>query len=140
MDCQGKHKDQSLLNSKSSVFHHHLTFFQSNAKMNEWVSVANHNIQHLKRAFHTALDCTALVIVVLNTALDPGVVPNTDPCQIIIPLVLVDLGLGVGEGLGGGVGLGLGNQVAISTRGVIIWQGVENGAHHRVRERFTRVM
>ncbi len=31
------------------------------------------------------------------------------------------------EGLGLGVGLGLGNQVAISTRGVIIWQGVENG-------------
>ncbi len=44
--------------------------------------------------------------------------PNTDPCQIITPLVLVGLGLGVGEGLG--VGLGLGNQVAISTRGVII--------------------
>ncbi len=47
--------------------------------------------------------------------------PNTDPCQIITPLVLVGLGLGVGEGLG------LGNQIAISTRGVIIWQGVENG-------------
>ncbi len=31
------------------------------------------------------------------------------------PLVLV--------GLGVGVGLGLGNQVAISTRGCIIWQG-----------------
>ncbi len=31
------------------------------------------------------------------------------------------------EGLGLGVGLGLGNQIAISTRGVIIWQGVENG-------------
>ncbi len=39
------------------------------------------------------------------------------------PLVLVGLGLGVGEGLGLGVGLGLGNQVAISTRGCIIWQG-----------------
>ncbi len=50
-----------------------------------------------------------------------GVVPNSDPRQIITPLVLVGLGLGVGEGLG------LGNQVAISTRGVIIWQGVENG-------------
>ncbi len=50
-----------------------------------------------------------------------GVVPNSDPCQIITPLVLVGLGLGVGEGLG------LGNQIAISTRGVIIWQGVENG-------------
>ncbi len=47
--------------------------------------------------------------------------PNSDPCQIITPLVLVGLGLGVGEGLG------LGNQIAISTRGVIIWQGVENG-------------
>ncbi len=53
--------------------------------------------------------------------------PNYDPCQIITPLVLVGLGLGVGEGLGLGVGLGLGNQIAISTRGVIIWQGVENG-------------
>ncbi len=39
------------------------------------------------------------------------------------PLVLVGLGLGVGEGLGLGVGLGLGNQVAISRRGCIIWQG-----------------
>ncbi len=54
-----------------------------------------------------------------------GVVSNSDPCQIITPLVLVGLGLGVGEGLGLGVGLGLGNE--ISTRGVIIWQGVENG-------------
>ncbi len=53
--------------------------------------------------------------------------PNCDPCQIITPLVLVGLGLGVGEGLWLGVGLGLGNQIAISTRGVIIWQGVENG-------------
>ncbi len=46
------------------------------------------------------------------------------PCPIMTParlLVLVGLGLGVG------VGLGLGNQVAISRRGVIIWQGVENG-------------
>ncbi len=25
--------------------------------------------------------------------------PNSDPCQIITPLVLVGLGLGVGEGL-----------------------------------------
>ncbi len=49
--------------------------------------------------------------------------PNSAPCQIMHPLVLVGLGLGVGEGLGLGVGLGLGNQVAISTRGCIIWQG-----------------
>ncbi len=40
---------------------------------------------------------------------------------MITSLVLVGLGLGVGEGLG------LGNQIAISMRGVIIWQGVENG-------------
>ncbi len=53
--------------------------------------------------------------------------PNSDPCQIITPLVLVGLGLGVGEGLGLGVELGLGNHIAISTRGVIIWQGFENG-------------
>ncbi len=53
--------------------------------------------------------------------------PNSDPCLIITPLVLVGLGLGVGEGLGLGVGLGLGNHIAISRRGVIIWQGVENG-------------
>ncbi len=39
------------------------------------------------------------------------------------PLVLVGLGVDVGEGLGLGVGLGLGNQVAISMRGCIIWQG-----------------
>ncbi len=52
--------------------------------------------------------------------------PNSDPRQIITPLVLVGLGLGVGEGLGLGVQLGLGSQVATSTRGVIIWQGVEN--------------
>ncbi len=56
----------------------------------------------------------------------PGVVPNSDPCQIITPPVLVGLGLGVGEGLGLRMGLGLGNQIVISTRGVIIWQGVEN--------------
>ncbi len=52
-----------------------------------------------------------------------GVVPNSVPCQIMHPLVLVGLGVGVGEGLGLGVGLGLGNQVAISTRGCIIRQG-----------------
>ncbi len=52
-----------------------------------------------------------------------GVVPKSAPCQIMHPLVLVGLGVGVGEGLGLGVGLGLGNQVAISTRGCIIWQG-----------------
>ncbi len=46
--------------------------------------------------------------------------PNSDPCQIITPLVLVGLKLGVGEGLGLGVGLGLGNHIVISTRGVII--------------------
>ncbi len=51
-----------------------------------------------------------------------GVLPNSAPCQIMHPL-LVGLGVGVGEGLGLGVGLGLGNQVAISTRGCIIWQG-----------------
>ncbi len=53
--------------------------------------------------------------------------PNSDPCQIITPLVLLGLGLGVGEGFGLRVGLGLGNQIAISMRGVIVWQGVENG-------------
>ncbi len=37
------------------------------------------------------------------------------------------LGLGVGEGLGLGVGLGLGNQVVISMRGCINWQGAEFG-------------
>ncbi len=62
--------------------------------------------------------------------------PNCDPCQIITPLVLVGLGLGVGEGLGLGVGLGLGNHIVISTRGVIIWQGVENG-HTTGCSRFT---
>ncbi len=46
--------------------------------------------------------------------------PNSDPYQTITPLVLVGLGLGVGEGLG------LSNQIAISMRGVIIWQGVEH--------------
>ncbi len=51
------------------------------------------------------------------------VVPNSAPCQIMHPLVLVGLGVGVGEGFGLGVGLGLGNKVAISTRGCIIWQG-----------------
>ncbi len=50
-----------------------------------------------------------------------GVVPNYDPRQINTPLVLVGLGLGVWEGLG------LGNQVAISTRRVIICLAVENG-------------
>ncbi len=64
--------------------------------------------------------------------------PNCDPCQIITPLVLVGLGLGVGEGLGLGVGLGLGNQVAISTRGVIIWQGVENGHNTGPRHKRTK--
>ncbi len=39
---------------------------------------------------------------------ETGVVPNSDPCQIITPLVLVGLGLGVGEGLG------LGNHIEIS--------------------------
>ncbi len=29
---------------------------------------------------------------------NPGVVPNSDSCQIITPLVLVGLGFGVGEG------------------------------------------
>ncbi len=36
-----------------------------------------------------------------------GVVPNTDPCQFITPLVLLGLGVGVGEGLGVGVGEGV---------------------------------
>ncbi len=57
----------------------------------------------------------------------PVLCPILDPCQIITPLVLVGLGLGVGEGLGLGVGLGLGNHIAISTRGVIIWQGSKMG-------------
>ncbi len=69
--------------------------------------------------------------------MDAGVVPNSDPCQIITPLVWVNLGIGVGEGLGLDVGLGLGNQIAISTRGVIIWQGVENGHNTGVRMRST---
>ncbi len=47
--------------------------------------------------------------------------PKSDPCQIITPLVLVGVRVRCGEGLG------LGNQIVISTRGVIIWQGVENG-------------
>ncbi len=64
--------------------------------------------------------------------------PNSDPRQIITPLVLVGLGLGVGEGLGLGVVLGLGNQVAISTRGVIIWQGVENGHNTSPRHKRTK--
>ncbi len=53
-----------------------------------------------------------------------SVVPNSDLCQIITPLLVL---VGLGLGLGVGEGLGLGNQIAISTRGVIIWQGVENG-------------
>lgn len=56
-----------------------------------------------------------------------GVVPNSDPRQVITPLVLVGLELVVGEGLGLGVGLGLDNQVLTSTREVIILQGVEIG-------------
>ncbi len=52
-----------------------------------------------------------------------GVVPNSAPCQIMHPLVLVGLGVGVGEGLGLGVELGLGNRVAISMKGCINWQG-----------------
>ncbi len=66
-------------------------------------------------------------VTILSPDTFAGVVPKSDPCQIITPLVLVGLGLGVGEGLGLGVGLRLGNQIAISMRGVIIWQGVENG-------------
>ncbi len=53
-----------------------------------------------------------------------GVVPNTDPRQIITPLVLVGLGLGVGEGLG------LGNHIAISTRGNNL-AGGRKWAQHR---------
>ncbi len=48
--------------------------------------------------------------------------PNSAPCQIRHPPVLVGLGVGVGEGLGLGVGLGLGNQGTISMRECIIWQ------------------
>ncbi len=63
----------------------------------------------------------------LLTCRTTDVVPNFAPCQIMHPLLLVGLGVGVGEGLGlglgVGLGLGLGNQVAISTRGCIIWQG-----------------
>ncbi len=65
--------------------------------------------------------------------------PNSDPCQIITPLVLVGLGLGVGEGLGLGVGLGLGNHIAISRRGVIIWQGVENGHNTGMKRSYVLV-
>ncbi len=38
-------------------------------------------------------------------------------------------------GLCVGVGLGLGNQIEISTRRVIIWQGVENGHNTHVQEK-----
>ncbi len=59
--------------------------------------------------------------------------PNSDPRQIITPLVLVGLGLGVGEGLGLGVGLGLGNQIAISMRGIVnnLAGGRKWGRKHR---------
>jgi len=52
----------------------------------------------------------------------PGVVPKSDPCQMITSLVLVGLALGVE-----GEGSGLGNQIAISTRGVIICRGLKMG-------------
>ncbi len=85
----------------------------------------------IARKLPECLLCERKHVPGINSGIDPGlgpsniagVMPNSDPCQIITPLVLV----GVGEGLGLGVGLGLGNQIAISTRGVIIWQGVENG-------------
>ncbi len=41
-------------------------------------------------------------------------------------------GVRCGEGLGVGEGLGLVNQIEISSRGVIIWQGVENGHNTRL--------
>ncbi len=68
-------------------------------------------------------DVDSISILKSRESIFSGVVPNSDPCQIITPLVLVGLGLGLGVG----EGLGLGNHIAISTRGVIIWQGVENG-------------
>ncbi len=57
------------------------------------------------------LQLQLLVELFLLPGMCSGVVLNSDPRQIITPLVLVGLGLGVGEGLG------LGNQIAISTRG-----------------------
>lgn len=60
----------------------------------------------------------------------PGVVPISEPRQIITPLILEGLGgrfkIRCWEGVMIRGGLGLGNQVAASTRGVIIWLGVEN--------------
>ncbi len=64
--------------------------------------------------------------------------PNSDPCQITTPLVLVGLGLGVGEGLGLGVELGLGNQVVISRRGGSNLAGVENGHNTGPRHKRTK--
>ncbi len=66
-----------------------------------------------KRALFRPFQLRALSLS-LSLWMRPGVVPNSAPCQIMHPLVLVGLGLGVGEGLG--LGVGLGNQVAISTR------------------------
>ncbi len=48
----------------------------------------------------------------------PVLSPILTPARLLPP---IGLGLGVGEGLG------LGTHIVISTRGVIIWQGVENG-------------
>ncbi len=68
----------------------------------------------------------------------PLLSPILTPARLLPPppLVLVGLvlgrcvcgggGAGVGLGLGVGEGLGPGNQIAISTRGVIIWLGGEN--------------
>ncbi len=57
-----------------------------------------------------------------------GVVPNSDPCQIITPLVLIGLSVCVCVCVCVCVwGGGLGNQIAISTRGIIICHRVENG-------------
>ncbi len=52
--------------------------------------------------------------------------------------MFIFIGLLVGLGLGVGEGLGLDNQIAISTRGVIIWQGVKNG--HNIGKRHFRIV
>ncbi len=52
---------------------------------------------------------------------------NSDPLPDYCPTSIGRFKIRVREGLALGVWLGLGNQVVISIRGVIIWQGVENG-------------
>ncbi len=56
--------------------------------------------------------------------------PNSAPCQIMHPLVLVGLGVGVGEGLGLGVGLGLGLGSDFN-KGMHNLAGVQISAQHR---------